>query len=161
SADSPLVPVTDVLLVAPNRGLDVDAVLKHLFGIPSFREPVRAEDRAWHSSPGRTLIDLAFEFGYRQLVTRDSKVVRMDQGTVAAMRAQFRMLEEKFGRPPGPDDPVFFDPDAEEPRPLATDSAQDNTVHMLRAARISPAWIYAYEHTDGLLPTWDGTFLNE
>ena len=95
------------------------------------------------------------------MVTRDKKAVRMDQGTMAAMQAQFRMFEEKFGRPPGPADPVFFDPNGEEPRPLAMDGAQDNTVRMLKAAGISPAWIYAHEHTDGLLPTWDGRFLSE
>lgn len=160
-ADSPLVPITDVLLVAPGRGLDVPTVLGHLFGIPAFTQRVSNEDRSWHSSPGKTLITLAFDLGYRQVITRDSKVIRMDKGTVAAMQAQFRMFEEKFGRPPGPSDPVFFDPDADEPRPLRMDGARETTVAMLKAAGISPAWIYAYEHTDGLLPTFDGSFLSE
>ena len=35
-----------------------------------------------------------------------------------ALRQDFR---ERFGRDPGPDDPVFFDPTAEEPRPLGED----------------------------------------
>ena len=160
-ADSPLVPITDVLLVAPRRELDVDTVLGHLFGIPALGEQVSKEDRTWHSSPGSTLINLAFELGYRQVITRDSKVIRVDQGTVAAMQAQFRKFEEKFGRPPGPRDPVFFDPDADEPRPLTMEGTQETTVAMLKAAGISPAWIYAYEHTNGLLPTYDGSFLSE
>jgi hypothetical protein len=160
-ADSPLVPVTDVLLVAPSRGLDADTVLGHLFGIPAFGERVSEEGRSWHSSPGNTLLSLAFDLGYRQVITRDSKVIRMDQGTVAGMQAQFRKFEEKFGRPPGPRDPVFFDPDADEPTPLTMEGAQETTVAMLKAAGISPAWIYAYEHTDGLLPTYDGSFLSE
>jgi hypothetical protein len=160
-ADSPLVPIADVLLVAPSRGLDVHSVLGHLFGIPAFTERVRKEDCEWHSSPGRTLITLAFDLGYRQVITQDSKVIRMDEGTVAAMQAQFRMFEEKFGRPPGPSDPVFFDPDADEPRPLRTDCAREATVAMLEAAGVSPAWIYAYEHTSGLLPLSNGSFLSE
>lgn len=160
-ADSPLVPITDVLLVAPSRELDVDTVLGHLFGIPAFGEQVGKEDRTWHSSPGNTLINLAFELGYRQVMTRNSKVIRMDQGTVAAMQAQFRKFEEKFGRPPGPRDPVFFDPDADEPRPLTMEGTQETTVAMMKAAGISPAWIYAYEHANGLLPTYDGSFLSE
>jgi hypothetical protein len=160
-ADSPLVPVTDVLLVAPSRGLDADTVLGHLFGIPAFGERASEEGRSWHSSPGNTLLSLAFDLGYRQVITRDSKVIRMDQGTVAGMQAQFRKFEEKFGRPPGPRDPVFFDPDADEPTPLTMEGAQETTVAMLKAAGISPAWIYAYEHTDGLLPTYDGSFLSE
>jgi hypothetical protein len=160
-ADSPLVPITDVLLVAPSRGLDVDIVLGHLFGIPAMGEQVSEEDRTWRGSPGNTLVSLAFELGYRQVITRNSKIIRMDQGTVATMQAQFRRFEEKFGRPPGPRDPVFFDPDADEPRPLTMDGAQETTVAMLKAAGISPAWIYAYEHTDGLLPAFDGSFLSE
>jgi hypothetical protein len=55
-AESPLVPITEVLLIAPSRGMDVNTVLGHLFGIPAFGEQVRDEDRAWHSSPGITLI---------------------------------------------------------------------------------------------------------
>jgi hypothetical protein len=38
--------------------------------------------------------------------------------TLEALRRDFR---ERFGRDPGPDDPVFFDPTAEEPRPLGED----------------------------------------
>lgn len=99
--DSPLIPVVDVLLVAPGRGLSVDEVLGHLFGVPAFEEAVRAEDRTWHSSPGRTLIRLAFDLGYRHVVTRDSKVVRMDGDSAAMLQVQLRKFEEKFGRPPG------------------------------------------------------------
>jgi len=160
-ADSPLVPVTDVLLVSQSRGLDVPAVLGHLFGIPAFTERVSNEDCRWHSSPGKTLMTLAFDLGYRKVITRDSKIIHMDKGTVAATQAQFRMFEEKFGRPPGPSDPVFFDPDADEPRPLGMDSARETTVAMLKAAGVSHAWIYAYEHTNGLLPLFNGSFLSE
>jgi hypothetical protein len=35
------------------------------------------------------------------------------------------------------------------------------TVSMLEGAGISPAWIYAYQHTDGLLPRPDGSFTSE
>ena len=40
--DSPLIPVTDVLLTAPQRGLDPDTALGHLLGIPAFTDPVAA-----------------------------------------------------------------------------------------------------------------------
>jgi hypothetical protein len=36
-------------------------------------------------------------------------------------REQQERFREKFGRDPGPDDPVIFDPDADEPRPLDVD----------------------------------------
>ncbi len=35
------------------------------------------------------------------------------------MQGQFQRFREKFGRDPGPDDPVFFDPDADTPQELA------------------------------------------
>jgi hypothetical protein len=161
SEDSPLVAVTDVLLAAPQRGLAPDTALGHLFGDPAFTDPVRPEDRRWHSWPGAALIDLAFELGYSQVMTRDSKVIRLDRDGAAMLEAQCRRFEEKFGRPPGPDDPLFFDPGADEPRPVSLPGLETATVSMLEAAGISPAWIYAYQHTGGLLPRPDGSFATE
>jgi len=158
---SPLVPVTDVLLTAPGRGLDVDATLSCLFGIPAFTEQVSAEDRHWHSSPGAALTALAFELGYQQVSKLDHKVVRISEGSKAAFEAQVRLFEEKFGRTPGPQDPVFFDPDADQPQPVSLTGIEASTVAMLEAVGVCPAWIYAYQHTDGLLPRFDGSFLTE
>ena len=158
AGDSALVPVTDVLLTAAQRGLDPDTVLGHLLAIPAFAGPVRPADRRWHSWPGTELVSLAFELGYPQILTRDSKVLRVDPDQAAALEAQVRRFEEKFGRPPGPDDPLFFDPDADEPQPVSPTGLEIETVAMLEAAGICPAWIYAYQHTGGLLPRPDGSF---
>jgi hypothetical protein len=157
--DSPLVPVTDVLLAAPQLGLDPDDVLRHLFGIPAFSQPARPQDRHWHSWPGTELPGLAFELGFRQVDTLDSKIMRIDPDAADALQSQRRQFEDKFGRPPGPDDPLFFDPDADEPQPLPATGMETATVAMLEAAGISPAWIYAYQNTGGLLPGPDGTFV--
>lgn len=156
--DSPLIPVTDVLLAAPDLGLDPDAMLRHLFGIPAFSQPVRPQDRRWVSWPGAQLPGLAFELGFRQVDTLDSKIVRIDPEARDALESQCRRFEDKFGRPPGPGDPIFFDPDADEPQPLPATGMETATVAMLEAAGISPAWIYAYQNTGGLLPGPDGTF---
>jgi hypothetical protein len=158
AGDSALIPVTDVLLTAAQRGLDPDTALAHLLAIPAFAEPVRPEDRRWHSWPGTELIALAFELGYPQVLTRDSKVLRVGPDQAAALEAQVRRFEEKFGRPPGPDDPLFFDPGADEPQPVSLTGLETETVAMLEAAGICPAWIYAYQHTGGLLPRPDGSF---
>jgi hypothetical protein len=77
------------------------------------------------------------------------------------LEAQRRRFEEKFGRLPGPADPLFFDPDAGQPQPVSLPGLETATVSMLEAAGISPAWIYAYQHTDGLLPRPDGSFASE
>lgn len=34
------------------------------------------------------------------------------------VESQLQRFREKFGRDPGPNDPVFFDPDAAEPVPI-------------------------------------------
>jgi hypothetical protein len=159
--DSPLVPVTDVLLVAPERGLDVETVIGHLLAIPAFSEQVRAQDRQWHSSPGTELTGLAFELGHTQVITRDGKAIRLGPDGMSMLQAQSRRFEDKFGRPPGPGDLLFFDPDADEPQPASLLDVENETVAMLEAAGVSPAWIYACQHTDGLLPRPDGTFNSE
>src|SRR6266508_158768 len=76
--DSPLVPAVDVLLLAADRGLDVDATLGHLFAVPAFTQPVPDGDRRFTSAPGGALTDVAFELGFRQVDTRDAKVLAMD-----------------------------------------------------------------------------------
>ena len=39
--------------------------------------------------------------------------------TQEIIEAQLQRFREKFGRDPGPSDPVFFDPDAAEPVPIS------------------------------------------
>jgi hypothetical protein len=159
--DSPLVPVTDVLLIAPQRGLGVDAALGCLLAVPAFSEHVDVQDRVWSSSPGRALTALAFELGYKRLTTRDGDVIHFGQAGKAALEAQLRKFEEKFGRPPGPEDPMFFDPDADTPQPVSATGWESSGVEMMEAVGICPAWIYAYQHTGGLLPSFDGSFATE
>ncbi len=62
-------------------------------------------------------------------------------------RQQFR---EKFGRAPGPTDPIFFDPNASEPRPLDPERVEQAVLHAMEQAGIDPAKIHAYRRT-GLL----------
>ena len=155
---SPLVPIVDAMIVAADRRLGVDDTLGHLLAMPTFTQPVPAADRTFTAAPGIALRQLAFELGYPQVVTRDSKAVRIGPDGKAALDAQVRAFERKFGRPPDPDDPIFFDPDADEPQPIPLVGLEQAGTHMLTAAGTCDAWIYAYQHTDGLLPRPDGTF---
>jgi hypothetical protein len=65
-----------------------------------------------------------------------------------AMERQAERFREKFGRDPGPEDPIFFDPDADEPRPFALDTATREMAEELRhagiAAGIDPSLIEAW-----------------
>jgi hypothetical protein len=90
--DSPLVAVVDVLLVAAGRGLDPDTVLRHLYGVPAFTRPVPGGDRRFTSDPGGALVEVALELGYRQVDTRDSKILRMDADGAAMLQAQTAAL---------------------------------------------------------------------
>jgi hypothetical protein len=63
------------------------------------------------------------------------------EGLLAKQREKFIA---KFGREPGPDDPIFFD--------LDEDALRENAASAMREAGISPALIYAYEET-GLIVT--------
>jgi hypothetical protein len=69
------------------------------------------------------------------------------EGALAKQREKFIA---KFGREPGPDDPIFFDLDEEAMR--------RDTVAAMRAAGIRPALIYAHERT-GLLVTSENRHL--
>jgi hypothetical protein len=60
-AESSLVPVVDVLLVAVERGLETEDALGHLFSVRAFSRPVSAADREWRSSPGTALRRIARE----------------------------------------------------------------------------------------------------
>jgi hypothetical protein len=111
--DSPLVPVTDVMITALRRGLSVDATLGHLFAVPAFAAPVSAADRRFTSEPGTALVSLAFEMGHRQVITRDSKIMPLDHGGKVMLDAQVRAFEEKLGRPP-----VRMTPSSSTPTPM-------------------------------------------
>ena len=78
-----------------------------------------------------------------------------------AIRSQLRLFREKFGREPGPDDPVFFDPDADNPQfcgSEATDHMTDQMVEAMSAAGIRPEAIYAFRKT-GRIVTEDNWHL--
>ena len=86
-----------------------------------------------------------------QLDDETGEVVRADPLTAeahtaldSAVAVQREEFIAKFGREPGPDDPIFFD--------LDEDKVRQDTADVMRAAGIAPALIYAYEET-GLIVT--------
>jgi hypothetical protein len=70
------------------------------------------------------------------------------------LAAEFR---RKFGREPGPEDPLFFDPDAETPQSLSMEGMIQSCELIssaMEAAGVDPSTVYAFRKT-GLLPTKD------
>jgi hypothetical protein len=85
--------------------------------------------------------------GKKDRISKDAVAKR----TRAILEAQQRRFREKFGRDPGPHDPVFFDPDASEPVPMSAVKVQAETIEAMRKAGTPPQIIYAYKRTGGLL----------
>lgn len=67
-------------------------------------------------------------FIQRERLPDDGRVVRCDPDSEAgtqisgAFQHQLEKFREKFGREPGPEDPIFFDLDADDPTPLPAGS---------------------------------------
>ncbi|MEU9044430.1 MULTISPECIES: hypothetical protein [unclassified Kitasatospora] len=69
------------------------------------------------------------------------------QGLQDSIQRQLDSFREKFGREPGPDDPLFFDPDADEPRPMPEERITEMLGEMAviaERAGIDPAFIHAW-----------------
>ena len=75
------------------------------------------------------------------------KGIPLSDEAVTALEDQKKAFIKKFGREPGPSDPVFFNPDSDTPEPINTDRVKDEVVKAMQVAGIPPALIYAYKKT--------------
>ncbi len=83
------------------------------------------------------------------------KQVGLNHKTIEAFEELRKAFRKKFGRDPGPTDPVFFDSTASEPRPMTANQQReivDRIVKEMKSVGIKPAIIYAFRKT-GLLLT--------
>ena len=83
------------------------------------------------------------------------KTIRLNQEAMAALSEQKQRFVAKFGREPGPGDPVFFDPTKDVPSPMSIEQQRQGETEIAEALKevgIAPAFIYAYMKT-GLMPT--------
>jgi hypothetical protein len=71
---------------------------------------------------------------------------------VEGFQAQRKLFIEKFGREPGADDPIFFDPTKDQPQPMDDYAVRVQIVNAMSVAGIAQEYIYAYQKT-GLMPT--------
>jgi hypothetical protein len=71
--------------------------------------------------------------------TRHAGVVKMSPELHDAMLAQREAFRRKFGRDPGPNDPVFFDPDADTPLPISQQRIESELVEAARRSGLDPA----------------------
>ncbi len=64
---------------------------------------------------------------------------------------QRQSFRQKFGREPGPQDLVFFDPDRDVPAPVDIDKSEEALLMAMKAAGIAPELIYAWQRTGRLV----------
>ena len=76
---------------------------------------------------------------------KNFRFVRVNEQTREILERQCEAFRKKFGREPGPDDPLFFDPRADHPRPIELSSIDFERI-MLEVARAEnlPAAVIAY-----------------
>lgn len=67
------------------------------------------------------------------------------------LRKQLNAFEKKFGRPPCPNDPIFFDPDADEPRRISSNNFSKPLLVAMRDAGMPEQMIHASKKTGRLL----------
>ena len=73
--------------------------------------------------------------------------IPLSADTADLLRRQLERFKEKFGREPGPNDPVFFDPEAPEPQPMTREQltqAEEKMAEAMVQAGIAPEIAYAY-----------------
>ena len=77
----------------------------------------------------------------------DTSVTERGSASYEILLVQLRRFRDKFGRDPRPEEPVFFDPDADVPRPLQASLLSNDVVRSARAAGVTEADIYAMKKT--------------
>jgi hypothetical protein len=78
------------------------------------------------------------------------KTISLNDEVTAAFQEQERRFREKFGVDPGPEDPIFFDPNADTPQPISQAGLDEMMGQLLSAAGkagIRPELIYAMKKT--------------
>ena len=82
---------------------------------------------------------------------RASRPVELPAELATLLDEQRVAFRAQFGRDPGPDDLLIFDPDAPEPRPLSAEAVERAAGDAAVAAGIRPEFAYAIQKTGMLV----------
>lgn len=94
----------------------------------------------------------------------DRKTVPIDAETAEAIAKQQHLFREKFGREPGPEDPLFFDPAASTPQFPSDDSHEKTWKILLHAAGetgMPPEIVHAMNKTGRIVIEDNSLFLTD
>ncbi len=77
--------------------------------------------------------------------------IPLSEEMVTVMKQQREDFQHKFGREPGPADPIFFDPDMDTPTSMDNDKVAEGMLKAMKAAGIAPELIHAWQRTGRLV----------
>lgn len=89
-----------------------------------------------------------------------SRKVPLDPELADFLKRQEQIFIERFGRPPGAADPVFFDVRADKPQPMIDEAVDRQLLEAMHKAGIHPALIYAYQKTGRIVTQANQKFLS-
>jgi len=85
--------------------------------------------------------------GWRNAMVQQPRRIRLSPEARQAIERQLAAFREKFGRDPNDDDPIFFDPDADDPVPLSDEKYEGMMIEAMVEVGISQAMIFAFRRT--------------
>lgn len=88
-------------------------------------------------------------------VRRGYRRVPLNKTMIEVLEQQRERFRQKFGRDPRPEDPVLFDDDCDDPRPLSAEKFTRILLDALREANARPEIIYAVEKTGFLVTEYN------
>ena len=95
---------------------------------------------------------------------QDESRIPINRETAEIIAQQKKLFREQFGREPGPDDPLFFDPSVVVPQFLSDESTDEIWKSLLQAAGnsgIDPAIVYPMNKTGRIVTEANLEFLTD
>jgi hypothetical protein len=77
--------------------------------------------------------------------------VPMNKKMIAILDEQRERFKQQFGRYPGPEDPVIWDEDADQPTPASEEQIRQIILEALTAAGSPPEFVHAFQKTGRLV----------
>jgi len=95
---------------------------------------------------------------------QDESRIPINRETAEIIAQQKKLFREQFGRDPGPDDPLFFDPSVVVAQFLSVEAQEEVWKSLLQAAgdsEIDPAIVYAMNKTGRIVTETNAQFLTD
>ena len=102
--------------------------------------------------------------GARKFGRLSRKAIPIDETTAEAITEQKRLFRVKFGREPGADDPLFFNPESAVPEFLGGEALEEiwrSLVQVAGESGLDPALVYAMNKTGRIVTEHNMQFLTD